>query len=522
MTSDLFKYPSDLDLVPGMSGGPVIDAAGILVAINSGAAKLGNEALENLTLLQPIIHVREILSNAGVECNSNRAAQSQNTQNGAEETDPAGALPQEVDTSDLITNRAAVDVVLVLDDSTSMQSEQLGFGRALVHAVEYLQNHGVDFRICLTTTDVKYYKGKHIPWGVYEGDSFTRTEEYIDVNTVDVSRKIAETFTFVGSGYSSDERAIAAVNLMTSHFVTNGCFRNGGRLLAIVLSDEDERSVGGYEGLSGQQYRPLEEADRPDVLDQRVREIFDNKRLVWNSIVVLPSDTDCEEQQDNEGESPYPSFQGRTYAGLSEVTGGFKMSICLIHADPDWFASDLVSNVFFASGFRLEDDCYALSSVEPSYGSFGEAYIPYFTKANQEADQIFAAGCDALLMLDEVGFNAAEEHFRNFANNYPDDPRAPQAVYWVGDMLMRQGEGDTAKAVFAYGAQRYPDAERTKDLLLRKAYLEIASGDLVDACESLRASNAIKVEGNSAAYLERLNLEAERADCDLPATSLPN
>jgi hypothetical protein len=58
------KYPSNVDITPGMSGGPVLDKTGNVVAVNAGAAT----GLQNLTFLQPLFYGRQLIERTGAQC----------------------------------------------------------------------------------------------------------------------------------------------------------------------------------------------------------------------------------------------------------------------------------------------------------------------------------------------------------------------------------------------------------------------------------------------------------------------
>ncbi len=57
------KYPSDIDIVGGMSGGPVL-SEGYVIALNAG----GLEANPNLTFVQALAHGGSLLEDAGIVC----------------------------------------------------------------------------------------------------------------------------------------------------------------------------------------------------------------------------------------------------------------------------------------------------------------------------------------------------------------------------------------------------------------------------------------------------------------------
>jgi trypsin-like peptidase len=58
------KYQSDVQIVPGMSGGPVMSHGNRIVAVNTGGAA----GFPTFTFLQPLSYGRPLLDRAGVEC----------------------------------------------------------------------------------------------------------------------------------------------------------------------------------------------------------------------------------------------------------------------------------------------------------------------------------------------------------------------------------------------------------------------------------------------------------------------
>ena len=63
----MLKYPSNVAIVPGMSGGPVVDGHNKLVAVNIG----GMKDYPTYTVLQPIVHGNGLIGMAGINCIAN-------------------------------------------------------------------------------------------------------------------------------------------------------------------------------------------------------------------------------------------------------------------------------------------------------------------------------------------------------------------------------------------------------------------------------------------------------------------
>ncbi len=216
----------------------------------------------------------------------------------------------------------SVDVILIIDDSSSMKEDQTKLATRMNGLIGDLDALKVDYRVCITSTDITYYKGSPIKW---EG----LNSVIMSNATPNKSKVFVDTINSLGTEWSSDERGIAALGLMVRDYRGTGCLRPEATLAAILISDEDERSVGGIRALSSQQYKPLEAIDLPDTMRASVSSVYNKpgfvKPFLWNSIIVKPGDNACENAQDAQSS---PAFPGRTYAELSNKTGGYIGSIC--------------------------------------------------------------------------------------------------------------------------------------------------------------------------------------------------
>ena len=223
----------------------------------------------------------------------------------------------------------SIDILIVVDDSSSMAPEQEKFGSALADLLENLKNSYDDVRACIITTDYNYYNGAPIRWALKEGGTFVDQSVLLDWSADSIRRVVSDTIERLGSEWGSDEQAIRSTAELVRSHSQFGCIRQRGLLFVIVLSDEDERSTGGNSSLSNAQFKPFEEFNYPENLVALFRRVLPEKQLIWNSIVVVPGDKQCESQQDAQIS---PSFPGVTYAKLSRMTGGYIGSIC----EPDF------------------------------------------------------------------------------------------------------------------------------------------------------------------------------------------
>lgn len=230
-----------------------------------------------------------------------------------------------------------VDFLLVLDDSNSMLPELKKLAARMSTFVNSLDASNIDWQMCLTTTSgttqgTSLIYGSPLDWNAYSPSSDTPTY-LLKKGTPDLNSIFTSTIDnlHIGGPNSSDERAIKAAHDNFTNSATNNCYRPGAAISVIVISDEDERSIGGdskntkaSEGPSV--YRPFEPEDYPQTLISQTQKIFGNDlRFTFSSIIVKPGDTNCEAEQDKNAS---PSHAGKVYAELSDLTEGGMGSIC--------------------------------------------------------------------------------------------------------------------------------------------------------------------------------------------------
>lgn len=229
-----------------------------------------------------------------------------------------------------------IDILLVVDDSGSMAADNLKLANRMKGFADDLTNRcKVDWQMCVTTTDVDYYKGRPIMW---QGLG----HHILKPNTPNLESVFVNTIKWIGHGWSNDEQGIKAMNLSVLDNARSKCFRPNAALSVIVISDEDERSVGGNSALSTLQYKPLEALNRPASFPKTVKDTFGNKKKFnVNSIIV--KDAQCKAEQDAQGAGA-KSFYGKLYQQLSVSTGGGVGSICSTDYRPhlNLFANHIV------------------------------------------------------------------------------------------------------------------------------------------------------------------------------------
>lgn len=93
----------------------------------------------------------------------------------------------------------------------------------------------------------------------------------------------------------------------------------------------------------------------------------------------------------------------------------------------------------------------------------------------------------ALNLLAKAQYDEARAAFRSFADTYPKDPLAAQAVYWVGDIAYVQKDYPNAARAFAEEIKKYPTSTRGPDSMLKLGQSLLAMGQKKEGCTSLAA-----------------------------------
>jgi tol-pal system protein YbgF len=93
----------------------------------------------------------------------------------------------------------------------------------------------------------------------------------------------------------------------------------------------------------------------------------------------------------------------------------------------------------------------------------------------------------AMGLLAKARYDEASAAFRNFADTYPKDDLASQAVYWVGDIAYVQKDYANAARSFAEVIKKYPTSLRAPDSMLKLGQSLIAAGQKKEGCTVLAA-----------------------------------
>lgn len=267
---------------------------------------------------------------------TNPDAGTDNTGTGTTPPDQTGTgstSTKNVETTYTVTsNQNKVDIVLIVDNSSSMTQDNLKLADRLTNFVSQLESSAIDWQMCLTVTTYvpnngTNYWGMSINWADYAG-----TQKWVlkkgTTNLPTIFKNTLLNNIATGSVNTNDERAIKAAYWHVGYKSYNSCYRTGAALAYIIISDEDERSIGGVEASKyySDEYKTLEQDDLPSSLVDKVKSsLGSDVRFRANSIVVKSNDTTCLQTQDDQGTKAH---YGTKYEDLSNITGGGIGSIC--------------------------------------------------------------------------------------------------------------------------------------------------------------------------------------------------
>jgi hypothetical protein len=260
---------------------------------------------------------------------------------------PVNGQTRDVTTQHIVqSNQQKVDILLIVDNSSSMNADNIKLADRLTTFVSQLESSAIDWQMCLVVTTFSTvnnynYWGLAISWGIPNSGSphsYTPTENWIlkrqsGANLPAIFRYTLENNVATGSNNTNDERGIKSAYWHAHYKDYNKCYRPGAAFAQIYISDEDERSVGGVaaDKYYTDELRTLEDDDSPSALVDKVKEkLGATVRFRANSIIVKPTDTACLATQDAQGTKAH---YGRKYEELSKITGGGIGSIC----DTDYY-----------------------------------------------------------------------------------------------------------------------------------------------------------------------------------------
>jgi len=242
------------------------------------------------------------------------------------ETEPTyNSVSQEFDQN---SREKIVDLLVVVDNSTSMTPDQEKLSREFVNFVDAISD--ADYRIGVITTDTDS-KGNEDRPGFHGNLDIVESTGLRYITKQDANPELLfaelikrkETKVCVDSGKepsmcpSFDERPLLAIKQAIDKRNTSniGFFRKGADLGVIIISDEDETD------LTDGTYYSAEK-----LLDHFSKEFEDSKKITAFSISIL--DNECLKLQRKDVKNEKSARIGSRIGELSNLTGGFNSSIC--------------------------------------------------------------------------------------------------------------------------------------------------------------------------------------------------
>jgi len=119
---------------------------------------------------------------------------------------------------------------------------------------------------------------------------------------------------------------------------------------------------------------------------------------------------------------------------------------------------------------------------------------------------------EALRMLNLGEFDAAGAALETLVAQYPQDPVAGSAQYWLGDMHLRIGRFNEAAKAFLESFKGWPEGAKAPDSLLKLGMTLAGLGQREEACLTF-TEFPVRYPNASPTLLRRAQIEAERTQC---------
>ncbi|WP_340160290.1 tol-pal system protein YbgF [uncultured Hoeflea sp.] len=140
--------------------------------------------------------------------------------------------------------------------------------------------------------------------------------------------------------------------------------------------------------------------------------------------------------------------------------------------------------------------------IEPMDGSSDIAAL-------SSPDDLYQVGYNHMLAGD---YALAEQVFQDYVANNPEDPRASDAMFWLGEAQYSQGRYQESAKTFLDAHKQYPQADKGADTLLKLGMSLAKLDNRETACATLREV-LIRYPGASAAVRAKVSEEQQRTSC---------
>lgn len=257
-----------------------------------------------------------------------------------------------------IKNDRKVDILMIIDNSVSMEYEQKSMAKRVGNMLSVLK--GLDWQIAVTTTDprnVNLGDGRLIPIYGLNGDLILKSSTLSDT---DAQLKLGMTIQRPEQGSALEQPINATYRFIERALGKDSAyrkfFREGSNFAAIVISDEDE---------SDNQFR-----NDPANLMKLISSSFNQQKVfTWHSIITKPGDQACKKT--------YGATFGERLAKFSEMTGGLIGSVC----EADYAAQMTgIANGIVGMNKKITLTCEALAHHPIVIKKDGQPYTKNFVQ----------------------------------------------------------------------------------------------------------------------------------------------
>lgn len=129
--------------------------------------------------------------------------------------------------------------------------------------------------------------------------------------------------------------------------------------------------------------------------------------------------------------------------------------------------------------------------------------------ATDSSDELYRNSYEFVLSGD---YKTAEAGFRDHIKRFPDDPKASDAHFWLGESLLAQSRYRDAAEVFLDANRSFPDAKKAPDMLLKLGVSLAALSQREVACATYKEIGQ-RYPQATAALQERVRQEQALAGC---------
>lgn len=238
---------------------------------------------------------------------------------------PPTPPPQAKTVTDEFEAQFSLDVLFIVDNSTSMRSEQIELGRKFPGFINQLK--GIDWRIAITTTDSYAHRGGLVDFRDTRNNLLRGTRVLTPKNH---NSPLSFEKTIVrnerGTGHEMAIRATRLAIQRRAEFPE--FYRPGTPLTVVTISDEDENSE------AFNRTPAKQNPDRPNwTKENEPNSLINFSRTIpgmdlkWNAIAIKPGDKNCFDKQDAQSTGHNAAY-AEVYQEAVFISGGIMESIC--------------------------------------------------------------------------------------------------------------------------------------------------------------------------------------------------